>query len=172
MDAGNKNMTRRALVASAGAVLLAPAALATQGQEPVKQNKPVKPKPPALEPALVKKFVGAAHGNLDLTREMLAATPGLLNATWDWGGGDFESALEGAGHMGRADIAHFLLEKGARMNIFCAAMLGHLDFVKAAIDAYPGLINSKGAHGIGLVQHAKAGEERSKHVLEWLEKHS
>ncbi len=47
-----------------------------------------KERPPALDPALVKEFVGAAHGDLDKVKSMLATTPGLLNATWDWGGGD------------------------------------------------------------------------------------
>jgi hypothetical protein len=48
-----------------------------------------------------------------------------------------KTALEGAGHMGNKDIANFLLSKGARMNIFCAAMLGRLDVVKAILSAFP-----------------------------------
>ncbi len=30
----------------------------------------------------------------------VAAQPALLNAAWDWGGGDFETALAGAAHRG------------------------------------------------------------------------
>src|SRR5262245_8297067 len=89
------------------------------------------PRPPALAADLVKEFVVAAHGNLEKTKAMLAAEPGLVNATWDWGGGDFEQAIGGAGHMGRKDIADFLISQGARMDIFVAAMLGDLDLVKA-----------------------------------------
>lgn len=62
-------------------------------------------RPPALPADLVKEFVGVAHVNLEKTKSMLAAEPGLVNATWDWGGGDFEQAIGGAGHMGRKDIA-------------------------------------------------------------------
>ncbi|NUO79843.1 hypothetical protein HUU05_07185, partial [candidate division KSB1 bacterium] len=80
--------------------------------------------PPPLKGELVKEFVIAGHNNLERVKEMLIQEPGLLNATWDWKAGDFESALGGAGHMGRKDIANFLLEQGARMDIFVAAMLG------------------------------------------------
>jgi len=80
-------------------LLLAPAALLI-GQEKKKIDKG-----PPLEAALVKEFVGAAHGKLDRTKEMLAERPALLNATGDWGGGDFETGLGGAAHMGNRSIA-------------------------------------------------------------------
>src|SRR5687768_18060188 len=73
---------------------------------------------PPIQTELVKQFVIAGHGQLDKVKEMLAAQPALINATWDWGGGDFETALGGASHMGRADIARFLLENNARMDLF------------------------------------------------------
>ena len=125
-------------------------------------------KNPSLDPKLTKKFVIAAHGNLEVVQEMLEAYPGLLNACWDWGNGDFERAIEGAGHMGRRDIAEFLLSKGARMNLFCAAMLGNLEFVKAALSANPNLKDSKGPHGIPLMAHAEAGKEHAVAVVEYL----
>jgi hypothetical protein len=125
-------------------------------------------RPAPLAPELVKEFVGAGHGNLAKVTEMLNLQPGLLNATWDWGGGDFESAIEGAGHMGNREIAEYLLSKGARMNIFCAAMLGRLDLVKATLAAYPNLKTSKGPHGIMLLQHATKGGEAAKPVLDYL----
>src|SRR5919106_1343455 len=86
-------------------------------------------KPPPLNPNLVKEFVIAGHGNLEKVKQLLEQEPTLLNACWDWGGGDFEAAIEGAGHTGSKDCANYLLSKGARMNIFCAAMLGKLDIV-------------------------------------------
>src|SRR5437867_6770010 len=101
-------------------------------------------KPPPLNPDLVKEFVIAGHGNLEKVKQMLEQEPGLLNACWDWGGGDFETAIEGAGHTGSKDCANYLLDKGARMNIFCAAMLGRLDIVKGFLTAFPDLKNSKG----------------------------
>jgi hypothetical protein len=96
--------------------------------------------------------------------------PQLLNASWDWGGGDFESALEGAGHMGNREIARFLISKGARPGVFQFAMLGELDLVKAVLRAHPELAQSKGPHGIPLIAHAKAGGDGAKAVLEYLEK--
>ncbi|HQX00881.1 MAG TPA: hypothetical protein PLQ94_02150, partial [Anaerolineales bacterium] len=56
---------------------------------------------PALELNIVEEFVGKAHGNFDRIKEMLTQEPALVNATWDWGGGDFETALGAASHMGR-----------------------------------------------------------------------
>ncbi len=38
---------------------------------------------------------------------------------------------------GRRDIALHLIENGARMDIFAAAMLGHLEIVRAMIEAVP-----------------------------------
>jgi hypothetical protein len=72
--------------------------------------------------------------------------------------------------MGRKDIASYLLENGARLDLFAAAMLGKLDIVKAALDAYPEAINIPGPHGIPLIAHAKAGGEEAIRVLEYLEK--
>lgn len=124
---------------------------------------------PALEAKLVQEFVSVAHSDLNRVKELLAQEPALVNATWDWGGGDFETALGAAGHMGRKDIANFLLEQGARIDIFVAAMLGNLDIVKAALAAYPDSINTLGPHGIPLIAHAKAGGDDAKVVLEYLE---
>lgn len=112
---------------------------------------------PPLDDALVKEFVVAAHGDLAKTQSMLAAQPHLLNATWDWGGGDFETALGGASHMGRRDIAEFLLQQGARADIFALAMLGHLEAVKAFIAARPEAAQCTGPHGIPLLAHARKG---------------
>jgi len=123
-------------------------------------------KPPALAPDLVKEFVIAGHGNLQKVKDMLAQQPGLLNAVWDWGGGDFESAIEGAGHVGNRDIAEYLLSQGARTNIFQSAMLGKLEIVKATLDAFPNLKTSKGPHGLMLIHHATKGG--SKEMLEYL----
>ena len=55
---------------------------------------------PALEAKLVQEFVGVAHTDLKRVKELLSQEPTLVNATWDWGGGDFETALGGAAHMG------------------------------------------------------------------------
>ncbi|MFN0103968.1 MAG: ankyrin repeat domain-containing protein [Bryobacteraceae bacterium] len=145
------------------AILLAPVSLII-GQERKELDKG-----PPLESALVKEFVGAAHGKLDKTREMLGAQPALLNATWDWGGGDFETGLGGASHMGNREIAEFLIGKGARADIFAAAMLGQIDIVKAFVKAFPGIERSLGPHKIPLLVHAKKGGTQSLAVVEYLQ---
>jgi hypothetical protein len=70
--------------------------------------------------------------------------------------------------MGRRDIASYLLEKGARLDLFAAAMLGNLEVVKAALEAYPEAINVLGPHGIPLIAHAQAGGNEARHVCEYL----
>ncbi len=126
-------------------------------------------KPPALDRDMVKDFVIAGHFDLDKVKAMLAKEPGLLNAAWDWGGGDFEMAIGGAGHMGRPDIANYLISQGGRFDIFVAAMLGRLDIVKNALTAFPNLAQSKGPHGIPLIAHAKKGGENAAGVVAFLE---
>lgn len=125
-------------------------------------------KKPALEAALVGEFVAKSHGDLDRVKELLAQEPALVNATWDWGGGDFETALGAAGHMGRKDIANYLLDHGARIDIFVAAMLGKLEIVKAALGAFPEAKEIPGPHGISLIVHAKAGGDEAQAVVDFL----
>jgi hypothetical protein len=122
-----------------------------------------------LSPELVQEFVAKAHGDLDGVRQLLETEPALVNATWDWGGGDWETGLGGAAHMGRSDIALFLLERGARMDVFAAAMLGELEVVRAMLVAFPELREARGPHGIPLIEHARAGGEQARNVVELLE---
>jgi hypothetical protein len=126
-------------------------------------------RPPALDPQQVEKFVANAHGDLDVVKTMLAEEPALANATWDWGGGDWETALGGAAHMGRRDIALFLLERGARMDVFAAAMLGEVEVVRAVLAAQSAARDALGPHGIPLLAHAQAGGEEARAVVELLE---
>ena len=126
-------------------------------------------RPPALDRVTVESFVAKAHGDLDEVRALLEEEPALVNATWDWGGGDWETALGAAAHMGRRDIALVLLEAGARIDVFAAAMLGDVELVGAALEAYPATRDVLGPHGIPLVEHARAGGEHAHEVLELLE---
>jgi hypothetical protein len=122
----------------------------------------------AAAPELVKDFVYHAHSNLGKVKELLEQTPGLLNASWDWGGGDWETALGAAAHMGRRDIALYLLDKGARVDLFAAAMLGKLDIVKAIVQDDPHAAKSLGPHTIPLLAHAEAGGDYSAEVVSYL----
>jgi hypothetical protein len=117
---------------------------------------------------LVKEFVIAGHGNLEKTKQMLEREPNLLNASWDWGNGDFEEAIEGASHVGNRMIAEYLIERGARMNLFTATMLGKIEIVKPMIDNFPAILQSKGPHGLSLIHHAEKGGELSAEVLNYL----
>ena len=123
---------------------------------------------PQFDRARVKRFVIAGHVNLPAVKAMLAEEPHLINGTIDWGNGDFETALGGASHMGRRDIAEFLLEHNARMDIFAATMLGKLDIVKAAVAAFPNIVHVPGPHGIPLIVHAEKGGPAAQAVLEFL----
>lgn len=125
-------------------------------------------RPPALDSEAVNEFVAKAHGDLDYVRSALATEPRLLNAAWDRGGGDWETALGAAGHMGRRDIAEFLLGEGARIDVYVAAMLGDVATVRAILDAHPEARDAPGPHGIPLRAHAEAGGEQALAVLELL----
>ena len=124
--------------------------------------------PSAIDPTLVKSFVGDAHGDLDAVRNALDDQPALAKAAWDWGGGDWETALGAAAHMGRRDIAELLLAHGAHLDVFAAAMLGEVDVVRAIVAAQPEVREAKGPHGIPLRAHAEAGGDDARAVLELL----
>jgi len=98
-----------------------------------------------------------AHGYAEAVRIALDQDPTLANATVDWGGGDWESALGAASHVGNREIAELLLNHGARLDVFAAAMLEMVDVVRAALEARPDLRDALGPHGIPLRAHAKGG---------------
>jgi len=117
----------------------------------------------------VQAFVGDAHGDLDAVRTALELDPTLANAAWDWGDGDWETALGAAAHMGRRDIAELLLAHGARLDAFAAAMLGDVSVVRAILADHPETRDKLGPHGIPLRAHAEAGGEHALAVLELLD---
>jgi hypothetical protein len=124
---------------------------------------------PALDPTLIRDFVNNAHGNAERVLALLEQEPMLIHAAWDWGGGDWETGLGAAAHMGRKDIALCLLEKGARMDIFAAAMLGQVKIVQAILKAFPDARHLRGPHGIPLLNHAQAGGQEAALVVELLQ---
>ncbi len=126
-------------------------------------------KKPQINRVLVEDFVIYAHSELDMVKKLLEMEPALLNATMDWGQGDWETGLGGASHMGRRDIVEYLLDRGARIDIFCAAMIGQLDAVKSFLTLQPKLIDAKGPHGFTLHFHAQVGGKESEPVLAYLQ---
>ena len=123
---------------------------------------------PQFDRARVKRFVIAGHFNLLAVKKMLSEDPTLINGAIDWGSGDFETALGGASHMGRRDIAEFLLEHNARMDVFAATMLGQIEIVKAAVAAFPNIVHVPGPHKIPLIAHAQKGGLQAAAVFEFL----
>jgi hypothetical protein len=126
-------------------------------------------KKPQLNRLLVQDFVIYAHSDLGMVQKLLGTEPALLNGTIDWGNGDWESGLGGASHMGRRDIVEFLLDHGARIDLFCAAMLGRLDAVKSFLALQPKLIDARGPHGLTLHFHAQVGGKDAEPVLDYLQ---
>lgn len=110
-----------------------------------------------LPPAVVGEFVGRSHSDLARVTELANNYPTVINAAFDWGNGDFETAIGAAAHSGRRDIVEFLLSRGARIDIFSAAFLGRLSLVKAFLHETPGALHQGGPHGISLLEHAKKG---------------
>ena len=110
---------------------------------------------PGINDAMASGIVGASHGNFDKVKELVNARPELAGASWDWGFGDWETALGAASHVGRRDIAEFLITHGARPDIFTYTMMGMLKSVQEIIETVPGIQTHNGPHGITLLQHAK-----------------
>ena len=155
----NRKVFLNQISLAAGTTLFMPSSLFSQ----------TSPKPDPLPAEKVKAFVGAGHNDLGKVKSLLAEFPSLLYATWDWGGGDFETALEGAGHVGTKDVANFLIETGARTNLFVLTMLGKTQLVKAWLETYPQYINAKGPHGFSLLHHAQRGGEDAKELVDYLQ---
>ncbi len=126
-------------------------------------------KNPQINRLFVQDFVIYAHSELDMVKKLLDRQPALLNAAMDWGNGDWETGLGGASHMGRRDIVEYLLDRGARIDIFCAAMMGQLDAVRSFLTLQPKLIDAKGPHGFTLHFHAQVGGKESEPVLDYLQ---
>jgi len=113
---------------------------------------------PSHDPAVAREMVAVSHGNVARVRELLSTRPDLAKASWDWGFGDWETALGAASHVGNREIAELLIAAGAPVTLFSAAMLGQLATVKAFIAASPGVQRVKGPHGIPLLAHAQLGK--------------
>jgi ankyrin repeat protein len=105
-------------------------------------------------PEQIREFVIAGHWDLPKVKAMLAEHPELLLVKQQWGENDFETAIQAASHAGSPHVAEFLLEQGAPMAIYTAAMLGRKDAVEGFLRDDPDQINALGAHKIPLLPHA------------------
>jgi hypothetical protein len=140
-------------------------------------TQPINNRYPAIEESIVAEVVGLSHFDLDKLKVLVNQRPELARATWDWGFGDWETAIGAASHVCRKDIINFLISKGARPDIFTFAALGAFQAVKQMIEFYPGIQQISGPHGISLLQHAKSGllaktgnETEASNLIDYLEK--
>lgn len=123
---------------------------------------------PPLDKKLVAEFVGAGHRDFDKVKALLEEHPTLLNAAHDWTGGDFETALGAASHVGYKKLAQYLIDQGAQANIFTACLFGRIDIVKPVLDFFPKTLHAKGPHGFTLLHHAERGGEEALEVKDYL----
>ena len=158
-----KTFLHRAVIGSGGFIAM-PLLLPAHASPDLKN-----PKADQLPPEKVKEFVIAGHGNFDKTKELLQQQPALLYATYDWGNGDFETALEGAGHTGNKEIANFLIDKGGRTNLFVLTMLGKTQIVKSFLETFPSYLMARGPHGLTLLHHAQKGGNDAKELLDYFQ---
>ena len=158
-------VSRRAFLGLAPAV---PLAFSSQAP-PVPATVPASTFP-AQDPDVVKEMVGVAHGNLARVKELVSARPALARASWDWGYGDWETAIDAASHVGNRPIAEYLIANGARPTIYTAAMMGQLAIVKGVgRGRSPGVQRNRGPHGITLVAHAGPAAPPRRRCSKYLE---
>lgn len=167
----HQTIDRRRFLACASAAAITPPLMAlgaTESNPGAPGVGPIKPYLLRQDPEVVRQVVGSSHRDLEAVRTLVDRQPALVNATIDWGFGDWEMAIDAASHTGQVEIAEYLISKGARPTIFTLAMLGHLDALKAAIAAFPGIQRTRGPHGITLVAHAEAGGDENAATIEYL----
>ncbi len=108
--------------------------------------------------AEINELLMACHFDFDRVRELVAANPTLVNQQ---GEGDFagETPLGAASHMGYKDMVRFLLDHGAPMDIYAAAVIGDAATVRDGLASNPALAQSGNphAHGIPALHFAVAG---------------
>jgi hypothetical protein len=167
---------RRSFLHAAGLALSAPAwAFASPGDRPAANSSAAADLPvieagfPTQPAELAREMVRVSHFDLKRVQQLVEAQPSLARAAWDWGFGDWETALGAASHMGNRPIAEYLIGKGARPSLFSSAMLGHLDVVKAFVSSQLGVQRIRGPHSISLLAHAHAGGDAARPVFEFLQ---
>lgn len=99
---------------------------------------------------LIDEFVQVSHGDMARVKTLLGQHAGLLNVVASWN----ETPLQAAAHVGNRQIATYLLERGAPLDICTAVMLGMKDKVVEFLRAKPSLANSTGSHGIPVLYYA------------------
>src|SRR5262249_3053675 len=91
------SLTRRRLMMTAPLALPLSSAAAAPAPAPEPSALEVFPAQPA---ALAGETVTVSHTNFKRVKELVEAHPALAKASWDWGFGDWETALGAASHTG------------------------------------------------------------------------
>src|SRR5687768_11857671 len=119
-----EGITRRTFVAAAGGCVVAPLSQRAGAQSLPESEGSSDVLPagfPSHDPSLAREVVGKSHFDYDTVKKLVEARPALAKVSWDWGFGDWESALGAASHVGRREIADLLIAHGARPDIFTFA---------------------------------------------------
>lgn len=96
---------------------------------------------------IIDQFVGNAHGNLAIVKELLSKYPSMINASASW----TETAIQAATQTGQVEIVNYLLAQGAEYDICSAAMLGSMDCLQEFLKEDSHLVSARGAHGLPLL---------------------
>ncbi len=92
----------------------------------------------------VKAFVEAAHGRVEIVKQMLAEQPQLLTMP-----NGNETAMGAACQMKHRELVQLFLDAGVPLDIYSACVLGLSEKVAEFIATDPSLVNSKNAASHG-----------------------
>lgn len=150
-----RQFLRHATLSLFGISLAGTSAIAQSNADTLEQHNALYYRFPAILDDDTYGMVNAAHFNLEKVKELLTKRPELAKAAWDWGFGDYETAIGACSHTGRKDIAELLMSYGAWPDMFTLAMLGMHQSLKEIIESRPGIQSTPGPHGITLLKHAQ-----------------
>ncbi|RIK37908.1 MAG: hypothetical protein DCC58_17360 [Chloroflexi bacterium] len=102
----------------------------------------------------INQFIIRCHFDLAAVQAAVAEYPALVGTVSSVPGAEGETPLGAAAHVGNRAIAEYLLDHGAELEFCAAVMLGMDDYVRAIVDADPGMANASGAHTIPALNHA------------------
>jgi hypothetical protein len=71
--------------------------------------------------------------------------------------------------VGNKPIAAYLINEGARTNLFVLTMLGKTSLVKSFLESFPIYLQARGPHGYTLLHHAQRGGDDAKELADYLQ---
>ncbi|MCY3024279.1 MAG: ankyrin repeat domain-containing protein [Planctomycetota bacterium] len=109
-----------------------------------------------VNPLWARLLAAVEKGNIEAVRQLVAQDKDLVNAHTPEGQSAVEAAAESVSweRPNCFRIAQYLVESGARCDVFAAARAGLLDHLKKLLDAAPGLLNAQDGLGRTPLQRA------------------